>query len=259
MKKYFVFTDIHGFFDELQAALKKAGFDKDNPDHIIISCGDLLDRGSKPRECLQFVNSLYAQGRAILIKGNHETLLEEMLQRGEPFSHDYSNGTVRTLVEMFPTCEQTIDVVWEAMKNDADYLEYKSHLVNFYETDNYIFTHGFIPLNWTDPHNPDYKTNWRDNELDWDSYPTGARWLNGIKYAHRGLNRTSKTVVVGHYHCSYGHARFDNPEEYEEFPAQKAAAALEKCFSPYYEPGLVALDACTAYSKKVNILVLDVL
>ena len=28
-------------------------------------------------------------------------------------------------------------------------------------------------------------------------------------------------------------------------------------FSPYYGPGMIALDACTAFSRKVNVIILD--
>ena len=34
MKKYFVFADVHGFYDELEAALEAKGFEEDNPNHI---------------------------------------------------------------------------------------------------------------------------------------------------------------------------------------------------------------------------------
>lgn len=42
MKKFFVVSDVHGFYDEMIEALNKAGFDKNNKDHVFISCGDLL-------------------------------------------------------------------------------------------------------------------------------------------------------------------------------------------------------------------------
>ena len=45
--KYFVSSDIHGFFDEWQNALTDKGFDLNNPEHKIILCGDLFDRGSQ--------------------------------------------------------------------------------------------------------------------------------------------------------------------------------------------------------------------
>ena len=52
--KYFVSSDIHGFFDEWQNALKDKGFDLNNPEHKIILCGDLFDRGSQPKEIINF-------------------------------------------------------------------------------------------------------------------------------------------------------------------------------------------------------------
>lgn len=42
MSLYFVTSDIHGFYNELQTALNGAGFDPNNENHIFISCGDLL-------------------------------------------------------------------------------------------------------------------------------------------------------------------------------------------------------------------------
>ena len=66
MKKYFVVADVHGFYDEMIKALNENNFDINNPDHIFISLGDLLDRGRQPRECLDFVNNL-PDDRKILI------------------------------------------------------------------------------------------------------------------------------------------------------------------------------------------------
>ena len=44
--KCFIVTDVHSFYDEMMLALDKKGFDKDNPNHVFISLGDLLDRGT---------------------------------------------------------------------------------------------------------------------------------------------------------------------------------------------------------------------
>ena len=78
MKRYFVCADVHSYFDELIIALNKAGFDINNKEHIFVSCGDLLDRGNNSIECLDFVNNL-PQDRKILIRGNHEDLLEDII------------------------------------------------------------------------------------------------------------------------------------------------------------------------------------
>ena len=262
MKTYFVFSDVHGFYDELMESLNKAGFNRDNPEHIIISCGDLMDRGPKPRECLQFVNEMHETGRAILIKGNHETLLEEMLERSYPYGYDYSNGTFTTMLDMFPRVTSA-DAVWEGMKRDKDYKKYCKTLIDFYESDRYIFTHGFIPVVFSDiiddhGYHLDcnrYREDWRDTRGSykvWDEYPNGARWLNGIKLGH-DIKIPSKTIVVGHYHTSWGHKHYEGLEEFPDIGTPN----WEKSFSIYQEEGLIALDACTVYSGFVNVLKLE--
>lgn len=41
--KYFIVSDVYGFYSELQPALKIAGFDSNNKDHIFIFIVDLVD------------------------------------------------------------------------------------------------------------------------------------------------------------------------------------------------------------------------
>lgn len=50
--KYFCVSDIHGYYDQLIDALESAGFEPDNPNHLLIACGDHFDRGRQPREVL---------------------------------------------------------------------------------------------------------------------------------------------------------------------------------------------------------------
>jgi serine/threonine protein phosphatase 1 len=92
--KLFVVSDIHSFYTPLIEALNKAGFDPDNKDHWLISCGDCFDRGPESVEVLHYLMQLE---RKILIKGNHDLLLKDLCSRGFPYSHDKSNGTVRTV------------------------------------------------------------------------------------------------------------------------------------------------------------------
>ena len=47
MKTYFVCSDIHGFYKEWMKSLKEAGFNKNNPEHILIVLGDVFDRGNE--------------------------------------------------------------------------------------------------------------------------------------------------------------------------------------------------------------------
>ena len=123
--KYFIFSDVHGFYDELMLAIDRAGFDKDNPEHIIVSLGDLLDRGTKPLQCLRFVNSLPSD-RRILIRGNHEDLMEEVIARRESNQHDWHNGTIQTALDLvgYGLTTFTEFDVFDAMRKHPDYNEY---------------------------------------------------------------------------------------------------------------------------------------
>ena len=76
-----------------------------------------------------------------------------------------------------------------------------------------------------------------------------ARWLNGINAAVcDNIIDPNKTIVCGHWHSSWGHKYINaNSTEFE----------LDSNYTPFYAPGIIAIDACTAMSKKVNCLVID--
>lgn len=98
-KKYFIITDVHSFYDEMVKALSKAGFDRDNPEHILVHCGDLFDRGPKPKECLDYIMSIPKE-RRILIMGNHEERLLQILDGWRcPDESDYHNKTMDTIIK----------------------------------------------------------------------------------------------------------------------------------------------------------------
>ena len=54
MKKYFVISDIHGFYSSMKKSLFKAGFRKTNSNHVLIICGDLFDRGKESKKIFDF-------------------------------------------------------------------------------------------------------------------------------------------------------------------------------------------------------------
>ena len=55
MKKYFAVSDVHSFATELYKALSNKGFERDNPEHILIVCGDAFDRGQETLELFDFL------------------------------------------------------------------------------------------------------------------------------------------------------------------------------------------------------------
>lgn len=224
MAKLFCVSDIHGFYDELITALDEAGFDKDNPEHWLISCGDHFDRGWKPVEVMRFLRSL---PRKVIIKGNHELLLKDCCDRGYPEGYDYSNGTVNTIVAFSSAEDQyfaeAASRTWKRVKPFID------EMVNYFETENYVFCHSCLPKG----------ENWREAaQEEWDK----VIW--GNPYLQRKLN---KTIVFGHYHTSWARHHFDGKLEWDEGAD----------FSPYYNNGLFGIDGCVAHTKKCNVLVLE--
>lgn len=118
---------------------------------------------------------------------------------------------------------------------------------DYYETPHYIFVHGWIPCTLTrlGGHEVQYASfdNWRDVSPEaWDA----ARWLNGMEAAHGGVTEPGKTIVCGHWHCSFGHAHYEGRGgEFDD----------DSDFTPYYGDGIIALDACTPVSGRVNCIV----
>ena len=86
--KYFVSADIHGFYNEWISALNENGFDVNNPDHKIIVCGDLFDRGTQAKKLQAFVIELLIKGKIILVKGNHEDLVVELIDNYPKYAYE---------------------------------------------------------------------------------------------------------------------------------------------------------------------------
>ena len=253
MPKLFVVSDVHGFYNEMIEALNESGFDKDNPEHWLISCGDTMDRGGQPAEVMRYLKTL---PRKVLIKGNHESLIEECVEQGYWRSHDMSNGTFDTICELggadegrnFEEC---------CVITDGRVKNFFTSMANYFETKNYIFVHGWIPLTvkdklplyYTKNRIFEYNPDWRyAHASEWEQ----ARWLNGMDMARNGFVEPGKTIICGHWHCSYGHM-LDSIKtdcwisEFDE----------DAVWTPYYNDGVIAIDTCTAHTGKVNVLVLD--
>lgn len=248
MPKLFCVSDIHGFYDEFKAALDAAGFDQGDLNHWLIVCGDCFDRGKQPRDVYRFLQGLQ---RKVLIRGNHEDLLEKLIERGYPLEHDKHNQTHNTVYDLANVPHEPRKFSDAAEQIDRMVFKFNGQMVNYFETKNYIFVHGWIPLKITDRHPKWFRLTWEyavdpewrnADHADWEV----ARWQNGIECALKGL-LPDKTVVCGHWHCSYGHTMVDDTPEF----------GSGADFSPFYHEGIIAIDGCTASSGHVNVVVLD--
>lgn len=284
MKTYFVCSDIHGFYKEWMKSLKAARYDKENIDHILIVLGDLFDRGQEPYKIYKFLRSI-PEDRLILIKGNHESLLLELVKRKQPFSDDYSNGTYGTLISLY---KDPRIVEWEYIRkhagedrhdllikangifrkaNDKLYNNKKLNEIiewinspiwkDYYELGRYIFVHSFIPLlSYGNnikmmKYDPDWRTS--STEMMWEN----ARWGCPYEYYLEGYFdeelKKGKILVCGHWHTS----DFYNKLLYKNNPEKQLNIKTDNpIFKSDKYPGLIGIDACTALTKTVNILVI---
>lgn len=258
--KYYVVADVHGFYSELITALTAQGFFSDNSPHKLVVCGDLFDRGKEATKLQEFIDDLLKKDEVILIRGNHEDLTIEFVQNIDRWitktverTHHWRNGTVETVLQLTGmTLGEAIaapDRCAIKMENTPFFKRIIPAMVNYFETEQYIFVHGWIPCHTLRyPGGMTYfllDETWRDaSEKDWDS----ARWYNGMEAAKQGVKEPGKTIVCGHWHCSYGHASIQGKGD-ESGPFAD--------YSPYYNEGIIAIDACTVISRKVNCIVLE--
>ena len=82
-----IIGDVHGCFDELTELLEKLGY-QSSPDGLwlppegrkLIFVGDLVDRGPKSPEVVQFVMDMTRAGHALAVPGNHDIKVMRWLQ-----------------------------------------------------------------------------------------------------------------------------------------------------------------------------------
>ena len=271
-------SDVHGFYDEMIKALTEAGyFDYKGPKKLVV-CGDMFDRGKQVVEMQKFMCDLFDKDELIFIKGNHEELFCSLVEHFGIYasgifdgsSHHISNGTLRTMLCLAERSDTPpASVFWDLFDvqrerkviEKAKASDYYSKLipasVDYFETDNYIFVHGWIPYTADYEHPVQteygdyvirnvYDPNWRNaDEGEWSE----ARWKNGMALCElEDVRERGKTIVCGHYHASWGHVNLE--QKGEEFGDNAD-------YSPYVGKGIVCIDACTAASGKVNCFVID--
>ena len=227
--KYFIVSDIHSFCSELKSALWKAGFNKRNKDHTLIVCGDVFDRGSETVELYKFLTSI-PKKRCILIKGNHELLYEELLEKSFPESHDFSNHTADTFCQiagydpeiLTPKYWRKFDDVpherirqaWQEILTEVKQSPITTWLQSnrwkyWHEVGNYIFVHSFIPLKNLD-HMPAYYTynrkfgyfkDWRETATNFELEDAtwGCPYQQYIDGYFKEEAANGKILVCGHW------------------------------------------------------------
>ena len=251
--KIFAISDMHSYLTPTLEALKDAGWDENNPEHIIVVCGDALDRGNETAEMVEWLVDLINKGKLIYVKGNHDLLMQQMIDRGYSEWHDKQNGTQKSYYQLLNAHADMMDgrkpdeIVREVLKPLYD------KMVNYFETKRFVFCHSWVAVSVEDNMPYHYrkgrklvkKEDWRNGtDEEWNN----ATWVNPLDMAMDGFS-IDKTIIAGHWHASAGWA-WEN-KTFDEFGESAV-------FDPfYYEDKLIMIDRCVAHTGEINCLVIE--
>lgn len=238
-KKIVVVSDIHGHYTLLKQALDEAGYDPENEEHLLVCCGDYFDRGRENYEVLKYMERLKYK---VLLRGNHEDMLLEIFRDGYIQEHNVHNGTVETLQEFFGKyCIKDFgELDFSGNSRMLDRVEeFILGTGNYYETKNYVFTHGWLPTR--DAYEGiKIEPNWRHaSEERWED----ARWDRWDEMYESCDRLSDKTIVCGHV-PSFFAPKYDSTRV-------SGDAGI------FYGRGVIVVDAGTFTSGKVNVLVIE--
>ena len=127
----FIVGDVHGAYTamrEIASRIRQENLERDESSQMrrkIVFVGDMADRGPYSTETVIYITSLVRQGRAILVKGNHDENLLRGL-RGEQIKSQDTQKTVEELKKRLKP--ESINKIIEVLENAPYYEEWK-HLV----------------------------------------------------------------------------------------------------------------------------------
>ena len=229
--KYFVVTDVHGHASILKSALSAAEFVSGDASQTLVLCGDCFDRGPENVEMYKFLRSI---PNKVIVCGNHEDNLVRALRRGFVSPTDVHNGTDVTITEFCGNGSiDELGKISTTKYRKKQLLDFAIETVDYFETQNYVFVHGWIA------ENNELTNDWRNaTKSAWKS----ARWYKWMEKREQVL-LSGKTIVCGHRAAKYA-STFDTSRDPEDS-------------SIYYGDGYIVMDSNTVRSKNVNVLVID--
>jgi calcineurin-like phosphoesterase family protein len=168
--RLFAIGDIHGClaaFDDLLGWVQPA------PGDVIVALGDYVDRGPDTSGVLGRLIELKPKLNLICLRGNHEQMMLEAHAGGRSELKMWLSVGGRQALDSYAVAGTLADVPrehWNFLENE---------LVDYHETDRFIFTHATVLCDCDMADQPDYA-------LRWEFFPDQMRHHSG------------KLVICGH-------------------------------------------------------------
>lgn len=220
-EKIFVVGDVHGQITMVEKLLKHWKPEEEQ----LLFVGDLADRGENSKATLELACDLVEKQNAIVIKGNHDEMLEMFLEN--PSEHVmlyYMNGggsTVNSLLGREANQQEFEKNAQEIKEQYPWLLPFLKSLPLHYEWEDYLFVHAGVNLR---------KDNWRDSSNH------DFVWIREGFYDQP--NHTDKTIIFGHTVTATLNKGVNNFDVWES------------------GDGLIGLDGGAVYGGKMHALVL---
>lgn len=221
-EKVFVMSDIHGEFTMMETLLEKWNSEEEQ----LIILGDLADRGPNSKAAFELAHHLVETESAIVIKGNHDDMLEKYLEDPmENYGLYYMNGGGKTVESLLGKASfgKNQEENAQAIKEKYSWLlPFLKSMRYFYEWEQYLFVHAGVDLTLD---------NWRD------STKRDFIWIREGFYDQK--NHTDKTIIFGHSVTANLHREMSN-------------------FDIWHSgDGLIGIDGGAVYGGKLHALLLS--
>ena len=192
-EKLFVIGDVHGQITMLNRLLEHWN----SKEEQLLFVGDLVDRGEDSKATLELTHRLMEEENAIVLKGNHDEMLERFLE--EPAVNIrlyYTNGgesTVNALLGRKTKSSEFVKNTEEIKERYPWLLTMLKSLPLYYEWGNYIFAHAGVNLK---------KEHWKDSSAQ------DFVWIREGFYDQP--NHTGKKIIFGHTVTATLHSTVSN-------------------------------------------------
>jgi serine/threonine protein phosphatase 1 len=183
--------DIHGCLRALDALLEEVD---PQPDDLVVTLGDYVDRGPDSKGVLNRLLALGARCPCLSLKGNHDLMMLAAREDLEHFSEWLTCGGKQTLAsyqaaEDWGTFADAIPIRhWRFLED---------HCVPYHETDTHFFVHANVCPDMPLAEQPAYMLYWEMLDMaKWRPHESGKTMICG-----HSVQRSGRPLVVDHATC----------------------------------------------------------
>ena len=247
--KYFVVTDIHDHYSLMMEALNKQGFNPECENHKLIVCGDAFYSGPEPGKMFEYLRNLRDKDKLIFINGNHDRELLESINNKFPQGRPGNKRCAEGVVEYITGKTGLSNEELASECNKIGFTSFLDSAIPYYETDHYVFTHGFIP-----DKNKKYNPDWR-KENKKSSFDLKDGMMLSMRY---GIQEPGKKIVFGHYSAARCYImRNATSENWEKGLYKDVLKVPLKGFEPFYGDTFIALDQSVKKTGFINCIIIE--